>query len=327
MNNIDKRPVCTKISSSKTSDNNETIQSIDMIRQITNVMNKAATGDFSVRVLFPAQKSGKKTGDLHMIKNNQQIDDELLKIAKSMNSMLKKLERKEIARKNAISTISHDLKTPLTSMKGFVEGILDGKITGEAINKYLNIVDFEISRMHSMINSTMAEYDDKTQGIMKLDITEFDLNLLINRAVDEMGLLFQRKNANIILDTAGEAGAGAGLPVFADKTAIERVVYNLLDNAIKFIPQSGTIKISTRENRQDNIALVIIEDSGEGIAVEDYKRIFEKSFRGRNSSLYEGQGLGLYICKDLISAHNQKIWLEKSVDLGGAKFTFTLSTK
>jgi len=186
-----------------------------------------------------------------------------------------------------------------------------------------------------------------TPDLIKLNITRLDINGLIQQAADEMEFGMSRKNIGLALVLAGEeqsalkltdesqSGAGSadelqsGLMVSADKTAIERVLFNLLDNAIKFVPQNGSIRISSRksesESENGNIVEVIVENSGDfGIVPDEYMKIFEKSYRGGNADLYEGQGLGLFICKELISAHNQKIWPGKS-DLGGAKFTFTLS--
>lgn len=318
MNDMIKKPVCPKIVPSYPKKLNNTKQNKEIMHKISRVVSKAAEGDFSARVIFAAEKSSAGKPETA---SDKPKSEELLQLAKSINSMMKKLEKQDINKKNAVSAISHDLKTPLTSMKGFVEGIIDGRITDDSIIRYLNIVNGEISKILLMINSIKAIYAD-SQSRAELNMTGFDINKLIYQVVAEMELLLDKKNIKVILKLTGEPDSG--LLIIADKSAIERILYNLLDNAIQFVPQSGLIRISTIEDKNGNLAEIAVEDNGDGILQEDYRKIFKKSYRGRNSFMYEGQGLGLYICKELILAHNQEIWPDKS-DLGGAKFTFTLS--
>lgn len=322
-------------------DDSETKRNIKMIKQLSDVTRKVAEGDFSVRTDIGI----KDNEESQKAESRRLVGKDLVLLAKKMNAMVKKLEKREAIRRNDLSILSHDLKTPLTSMKGFVEGIIDGKISGDSVIKYLIIVNDEVTRIQAIIDSITGLKAEITG--MKPDMKEFDINKLIYQAVVEMENQLKIKNVKVNLDLAGESaevnldltseslkmntylsfGPGNGLFAVADKIAISRVLFNLLDNAIKFVLPDGMIKITTRENNENNkdrLIEITVEDSGEGIAQEDYKKIFDNSYRGGNSYKFEGQGLGLYISKELISAHHQKIWAEKS-EMGGAKFTFTLS--
>lgn len=286
------------------------------IRQLAKVAGRVSIGDFSVRVNVKEKRFFGLGNEIM----DHSTENELSVLSKIFNEMIERLEKQEQYRRDFISSVSHDLRTPLTSIKGFVEGMLDGTIPPESSPEYLHIVRNEARRMQILVD-TMSEISVFNTGKIKLYRTKFDINELIRLAVISLENQLNKKAIDVRAEFYDEVNSK--LFVNADHDAIERVVDNLLTNAIKYVPQHGVISITTTKNRRSNCVEVIIEDDGSGVTTGDELKIFEKFFRSEKSRTGEGHGLGLFICKELLAAHNQRIWVEKS-SLGGAKFTFTL---
>lgn len=244
-------------------------------------------------------------------------NDEIGELATSFNNMAKALENQENMRKEFVANVTHELRTPMTSLKGFIDGILDGTIPQEKHKDYLAIVKDETERLNRLIN-TLLILTRIEAGEMKLDTTSFNINELLRRAVIKLEGQIVRKNIQVQALFEED-----DLFVIADKDAIESVVINLFYNAIKFTPDGGQIIISAESVK--NKVHVIIQDTGIGIDPKDIDNVWDRFYKSDKSRSRDknSAGLGLSIVKRIINAHNENIWVDSRVDKG-AKFIFTL---
>ena len=267
------------------------------LKQLETAAGRIAEGDFSVQV---DEKSG---------------DRELREVSSAFNTMTRKLEGMEESRREFVSNVSHELRSPITSIRGFAEGMADGVIPAEEQPKYLKLVADESKRLSGLIDDLLAlsrlEREDA-----KPEIKVFDINEMLRRAVFcRMNDLEQKK-----IDVSCEFEEDT-CPVKADSDRIEQVVINLLDNAIKFTPEGGSIQLESAI--RDRIAEITVRDSGIGVAPEDRERIFDRFFTAdRAHTAGNGTGLGLSICKRIMEMHGQSIRLLDTET--GAAFRFTL---
>ena len=274
------------------------------IGAINNAARNIASGKFDQRV---AVTSG----------------DEIGQLASSFNFMADSIEELEATRGEFISDVAHELRTPMTSISGFVEGIMDGTIPSEKQNDYLKIVLDESKRLTKMVND-MLEMSKMSSSEYKLDITGFDLNELTRVCIISLGSRIDEKNLDLNVDFEKDT-----MMVLADKDAIKRVIINLLDNAIEFSYPNTTIGVHTWI--EDGRARFCIGNFGDGISGADLSNIFNRFYKTDKSRVYEksGAGLGLSFVKNILTLHKQNVWVE-SVDTkeGSAakytKFTFTL---
>ena len=199
------------------------------------------------------------------------------------------------------SNISHDFRSPLTSIKGYLEAIEDGTVPPEMINKYINIVLFETERLTKLTSNilTLNELDPKT---VRLEITTFDINSVIKHTIETLEGSCKKKGIKFSLTFSGTA-----LNVKADKGKIQQVIYNLVDNAIKFSHDNSFIYVTVKE--KGDKAQISIKDTGSGIAKKDIDKIWDRFYksdasRGRDK---KGSGLGLSITKEIIQAHEEHI--------------------
>jgi signal transduction histidine kinase len=243
--------------------------------------------------------------------------DELGYLAATLNYMAMELSNTEDYQKQFISNISHDFRSPLTSIQGYLVAILDGTIPPERYEKYLNIVIQETKRLHKLTEGllTLNKLEGKSTN---LNLGNFDINRVIKDtcATFEVGCL----EKNITLDLTFSEKS---LMVYADMGKIQQVMYNLIDNAIKFSNQDSTIWIETYD-KNDKV-FVSVKDAGCGIAKDKIAKIWERfykidSSRGRDK---KGTGLGLAITKDIITAHRQNIDVISTEGVG-TEFIFTL---
>ena len=152
---------------------------------------------------------------------------------------------------------------------------------------------------------------------------EFDINEMIHDTIQNAENLISDKNLSVNVDLG--KNKGDAMMVYGESQLLYRVFYNLLTNAIKFTPTDGIIGVSTNYNEDEKKVYVSIEDSGSGIPEDKLDRVFESFYKVDPSRTESGFGLGLYICREIVTAHGEKIWAEKSEELGGAKFIYTLS--
>lgn len=265
-------------------------------------MNQAAkviaNGDFEKRIIVKSK-------------------DEVGQLASSFNYMAESLEKQENQRRDFISNISHDLRSPLTSISGFLQALLDGTISYENQSKYLNIILEETKRLSKLANDIL---DINKIQIMELKInkTNFEINELIRKTVIQFEKRVTDKNIDMEVDFADSKNM-----VFADTEKIQRVIYNILDNAVKFTEQNGKIKIET--NVRDGKVFVSIKDNGVGIDDEQKKHVFERFYKGDTSRGIDkkGSGLGLSIVREFIKVHDENVYLY-SQKCKGTEIIFTL---
>ncbi len=282
------------------------------LRLLAETVEKVARGDLSARVRLPGSAAEEDSRSSLLAK------DDLTTLMQTMNDMIEKLANQEKDRKDFISSVSHDLRTPITSIRGFIEGMLDGTIPQDRSDHYLGIVKQEVLRLQTLVN-TMFE-GSVLESERKLDQTVFDINRVIKEDIIGLETLLASKNLDVQTDFFAETEQ---LLVIGDREAISRVVYNILSNAVRFTPQDGIIALATRRSKRSKEIEVVIEDSGPGIPADEYPFIFDRFYKIDKSRSAHGSGLGLYICRTILNAHGQRIDVAKS-DLGGARFIFTL---
>ena len=267
------------------------------------LMNRAAkviaNGDFEQRV---------------EIRSN----DEVGELAESFNHMAESLQAHEKVQKDFIANISHDLRSPLTSMNGFLTAMLDGTIPPEKQEKYLHIVLEETNRLSRMTQG-IVELSRAQSSAILLEETDFDINELIRSNIEVLEPQLKEKQVRI----RGIYDAETTM-VHGDQDKISRVLQNLLSNAAKFSPDGGVIEVETTLQGKKKV-LVSIKDEGPGISVEDQKYVFDRFFKSdttRNEDKV-GSGIGLAIAKEFMLAHGENITV-KSEEGKGATFAFCL---
>ena len=267
------------------------------LRQLETAAATIAEGDFTVQV------------------DEKQGDPELRELSGAFNTMARKLQGVETGRREFVANVSHELRSPITSIRGFAEGMADGVIPEEEQPKYLKLVADESKRLSGLIDDLLAlsrlERDDA-----KPETVTFDVNEMLRRAVIRRMNDLEAKQIEVSCEFEEDS-----CMVKADSDRIEQVVINLLDNAIKFTPEGG--KIVLESAAKNGIAEVTVKDSGCGIAPEDRDRIFDRFFTAdRAHTAGKGTGLGLSICKRIMEMHGQSIRLLDTDE--GAAFRFTL---
>ena len=213
-------------------------------------------------------------------------------------------------RKEFVADVSHELKTPITSIMGYADTLLEGEYDKETQNKFLSVIAAEARRMAKLVTDllTLSRYDSKK---MRVDKTEFDLGDLVKKCQEKLKFEIEKKNHNM------ECFVTASVPpVEADKDGIERVVLNILSNAIKYTKENGTIKVYVGFVYND--AYIKVIDNGIGIPEEDLKRIFERFYRVDKARTREmgGTGLGLSIAKEILNQNKGSIDIKSEVGKG-----------
>lgn len=213
-------------------------------------------------------------------------------------------------RKEFVADVSHELKTPITSIMGYADTLLEGEYDKETQNKFLNVIAAEGRRMAKLVTDllTLSRYDNKK---MKQDEIEFDLGELVKRCQEKLKFEIEKKDHHV------ECFVTASVPpIKADKDGIERVVLNILSNAIKYTPENGTIKVYVGFVYND--AYIKIIDNGIGIPEDDLNRIFERFYRVDKARTREmgGTGLGLSIAKEILNQNKGSIDIKSEVGKG-----------
>lgn len=256
------------------------------------------------------------TGNMHY-EFQVESEDEMGYLAACLSYMASEIARSEDDQKKFVANVSHDFRSPLTSVKGYLEAMLDGTIPPDMHEKYLGIVLNETERLTKLTNSLLTLNNLNTKGML-LDKSDFDINQIIRNVAATFEGTCKEKMIAIELILTGDI-----LYVNADMGKIQQVLYNLLDNAIKFSHHESVIKIETSEKR--NRVFVSVKDSGIGIPKEDLKMIFDRFYksdasRGKDK---KGTGLGLSITKEIIQSHGEHINVISTPGVG-SEFIFSL---
>lgn len=243
--------------------------------------------------------------------------DEMGYLADTLTYMASELSDMEETQRKFISNISHDFRSPLTSIKGYLEAMIDGTIPPELYDKYMRIVISETERLTRLTSSTLALQSLESGGTI-LDLEDFD----INHVIKETALAFEGpcNQKHLLLDLTFSDEA---MYVYADQVKIQQVLYNLIDNAIKFSRENTTIWLETYD--QSGKVFVSVKDTGVGIPRNSLNKIWSRFYKADNSRGKDkkGTGLGLAICKEILTAHNQTIDVISTEGIG-SEFIFTL---
>lgn len=268
------------------------------LRQMSVAAKSFGHGDFSARISYSKP-------------------DEIGELAKSFNQMADSLSELESARKNFVSNVSHELKTPMTTIGGFIDGILDGTIPKEQEEYYLRLVSEEVKRLTRLVKS-MLNVANIEAGKTTINAKDVNINEIIIKTLFNFEKRINQKNIDIIgLDELDRC------IIIADEDLIHQVIYNLIDNAVKFCNDNGIIEFSTK--KADNKAHICIKNSGEGISKEEIAHIFDRFYKTDKSRGIDknGVGLGLHIVKNIINMHGGEI-VVGSVEGEYTEFVVTL---
>ncbi len=256
-------------------------------------------------------------------KGIDEVREDVERWAEQRKAEVDLLQRNEAFRKEFLQNLSHELKTPIFAIQGYVETLLNGALHDEKVNtRFLQNTSHNIDRLVNLV--------DDLDAISRLESGELQLhqqNFIIQELVEDVFNSLFLKSQEKGIKTSIKKGCEIPLTVYADKEKIRQVLINLIDNALKYGKQGGHTEASFYKIEGKNI-LIEISDDGSGIAAEHLSRIFERFYRTDHARTRKegGSGLGLSICKHIIEAHGQTIHVRSKVDVGST-FGFTLPGK
>lgn len=276
-----------------------TMRLTNPFNEINETVQRYAKGDYNVRIPISSI-------------------DEATQLAVSFNNMADQLKDLEATRRSFVANVSHELRSPLTSMKGFLEAMHDGTIGPEDYDKYIDIVLSETKRMALMVND-LLDLARIESGKTAIKLELFDINELIRRTLITFEARIYEKRMEVDVKFAQDQYF-----VEADSAQISQVLRNIIDNAIKYSPDDTRLRIATYALRRE--VYVSIQDSGPGVPEKDVPHVFDRFYKvekAHTPTKESGTGLGLSIVKRIIDQHGQTITL-KSGRGKGCNFTFTL---
>lgn len=271
---------------------------IEPLKNMSRAAKSYATGNFDIRI--PVQGN-----------------DEVAELAVAFNQMATDLQNLEDMRRSFLANVSHDLKTPMTTIAGFIDGILSGAIPPESQNEYLERVKNEVLRLSRLVRQ-LLDISRIQAGDRKLETESFDICEMARQIVLSFENRIYEKKLDVEFDCDED-----NVFVNADKDSIHQVLYNLCDNAVKFSCEGGKYKIGVSvKNKQAHIS---VYNEGQGIPKEDLPFVFERFYKSDKSRGLDkaGVGLGLYISKTIIDAHRENLTVE-SEQGKYCRFEFTL---
>ena len=271
------------------------------LRQLSHAARSFGHGNLDARVNLD--------GDYHR---------DVEELALAFNNMADSLQKSEYSRQEFVANVSHELKTPMTTIGGYIDGILDGTIPEGKQRHYMQIVSAETKRLSRLVRSMLDISQLQGEGgIPEEKMSRFD----VEECAGQMLITFEQKILSKSINVEVEMPE---YPVYtmANRDYISQVIYNLLDNAVKFCPQDGTLWLTVRQD--DTKAYISIANQGETIPPEELSLLFDRFHKIDKSRTQnrDGWGLGLYIVKTIIGLHGQDISVT-SVD-NKTEFTFTL---
>jgi signal transduction histidine kinase len=288
----------------------------DPLRKMAQAARSVSKGNFNEKVPV---RSGDELGDLAEAMNS--MSGEIAGLIDNLTNEKEKLRDLMDERTNMLSDISHDLRTPVTSIRGFVEALRDGIIKDEAERtRTLNIIHDESGRLSRLVDDLfyLARLES---GEIPVEMTEVDLSAIVRSSVATAQPLAMEKDVSVSL-TMDEASARAGVRVMGSSDRLTRAILNVLDNAMKYSPRGGQVKVSLKV--EGGGAVIAVSDEGPGIAEEDIPHVFERFYRAdkSRSRAKSGAGLGLSIARFIIEQHLGSIWVESVLGQGA---TFLMS--
>ncbi len=271
---------------------------IHPLRSMTSAAKEFAKGNFESRVVVNG-------------------DDEVAALGNAFNNMAESLGNLEKMRNSFLANISHDLRTPMTTISGFIDGINSGAIPPEKHEYYLGVISAEVHRLSRLV-SQILDISRLESGDRKFTFEDFDVAEVARLILISFEKKIDDKRLDVEFDVENDS-----MPVHADKDAIYQVLYNLCHNAIKFSNEGGKFRISMLH--KDGKVLISVFDEGQVIPQEDLPLIFDRFYKSDKSRGLDrsGVGLGLYICKTIVDAHGEEISVESRIGFG-TEFRFTL---
>jgi two-component system sensor histidine kinase BaeS len=271
------------------------------VRAMLAASRRIAGGDYAERVSVPAT-----AGDL----------DELGQLALSFNQMAATLESTEARRRDLIANVAHELRTPLASIQGYMEGLIDGVVPADATT--YEKVHHEAGRLQKLVQD-LQELSQVESGAFTLDLRPVSVTSLVATAVARLGLQFEEKAVDLATDVPADLP-----PVRADGDRTGQVLLNIVGNALHYTPGGGMVRVLARhEGTEVHLA---VEDTGIGLRAEHLPHLFERFYRvdRSRSRVGGGSGIGLTIAKHLVEAQGGRIWAESPGPGKGSTFHFTL---
>jgi len=277
------------------------------------ISQKAMSGVQRVtKTAIQIQKSGDLSKRVPLGKEGLEIED----LVKAFNKMLDRIELLIKELKDVTDNIAHDLRSPITKIRGITETTLMGSAGLKEFQDMGAKVIEECDRLTGMIN-TMLEITKTEAGILELKKEKLNINEIIKDAIDLFYPLAEDKGIKIEEDIPPEPTL-----IYADRSKIQRAIANILDNAIKYTPKGGKIRVAV--NSLNEKASIIVEDTGIGIKEKDLPHIFDRFYRAEQSRTSPGTGLGLSLAKAIVEAHGGKIQVTSAVGKG-SKFLIILT--
>lgn len=272
---------------------------IDPIESLNEASQKIAKGDVGERV-------------------NITSNDELGELAASFNFMAEAIEKVETNRREFISNVSHELRSPMTSIRGFIAGILDGIIPPDKEHFYLQKVYEETERLTRLITD-LLDISAMQTGKLKFNFSKVDINEIIKTSAVNLEPKILDKKLHVSITLEGDY-----LYVKADRDKLIQVCTNLIDNSVKYCTEGGNIEIMTKS--KGNRVVVVIYNDGVPLEEDTLRHIWERFYKADKSRTNkESTGLGLSIVRNIILSHEEEVWVENSEDGKGVKFAFTLT--
>lgn len=266
------------------------VRMVRPLKKITAATKSYAGGDFSVRI------------------NTSDVYNELSQLVDSVNIMADSLAVLEESRSSFVANISHELKTPMTIISGFVDGILDGTISEDDTEKYLTIVSDEVKRLSRLVVA-MLNMSKIEAGKLDVNIISFNAGEALMKVLIGFEKIIEDKKISIEgFDTMDD------VDILADEALITQVFYNLFDNAVKFTPDNGVITVSLKREKKE--AVISIRNTGKGISQEECGLIFDRFYKVDKSRGLDTKsfGLGLYIVRSIIEMNHGTISINSEID-------------
>lgn len=268
------------------------------IKNMSSIAKKFASGDFEKRVEVKGR-------------------DEIAHLGIAFNHMAEQLAQLEDTRRTFLVNVAHDLRTPMTTIGGFIDGIRDGAIPADKQDYYLTLISDEVKRLSRLV-ALLLDVSRIEAGDRKFTSVNFDICEMARMILISFESKLEEKKLDVEFDCESD-----NMFAYADRDAIHQVLYNICHNAIKFSYEGGKYRI--RLSRMDKKIYVSVYNEGCGMPAEDLPHVFDRFYKSDKSRGLDktGVGLGMYITKTIINAHDQDIWV-KSVQNEYCEFVFTL---